>query len=137
MHCKVAYDISSKKKSLDEIAMSVPDEYLMNAAMHEGFLAQSNNLLSTRVDIDELIKLKGAIHEVEHVNGSTYTYLHGDLRMKDDGLSRVAAQRGQNSGLYGAAALIAAVGGGGGGDDPCAMGGRICDGVERVAMPEQ
>jgi hypothetical protein len=34
-HCKVAYNISSKKKSLGEIAMSVDDEYLMNAAMHE------------------------------------------------------------------------------------------------------
>jgi hypothetical protein len=130
-HCKVAYNISSKKKSLGEIAMSVDDEYLMNAAMHEGFLAQSNNLLSTRVDIDELIELEGAIRKVEHVNGSTYTDLHGDLRMNNDGLYRAAAQRGRNSGLYGAAALTAAVGGGGGGDEcPCAMGGHICDGVE-------
>ncbi len=136
-HCKVAYNISSKKKSLGEIAMSVDDEYLMNAAMHEGFLAQSNNLLSTGVDIDELIELEGAICKVEHVNGSAYTDLHGDLRMNNDGLYRAAAQRGQNSGLYGAAALTAAVGGGGGGDDPYAMGGYICDGVERVAMPER
>jgi hypothetical protein len=29
------------------------------------------------------------------------------------------------------------VGGGGGYDDPCAMGIHICDGVERVAMPER
>ncbi len=136
-HCKVAYNISFKKKSLGEIAMSVDDEYLMNAAMHEGFLAPSNNLLSTGVDIDELIKLEGAICKVEHVNGPTYTDLHGDLRMDDDGLYRVTAQTGRNSGLYGAAALTAVVGGGGGGDDPTAMGGHICDGVERVAMPEQ
>ncbi len=39
--------------------------------------------------------------------------------------------------MYGAAALTAVVGGGGGGDDPCAIGGHICDGVERVAMPER
>ncbi len=74
---------------------------------------------------------------MEHVNGSTYTELHGDLRMINDGLYCATAQRGRNSGLYGASALTAAVGGGGGGDDPCAMGGHICDGVERVAMPEQ
>jgi hypothetical protein len=109
----------------------------MNAAMHEGFLVQSNNLLSTGVDIAELIELEGAIRKVEHVNGSTYTDLHGDLRMSNDGLYRAAAQRGQNSGLYGAAALTAAVGEGGGGDDPCAMGGHICDGVERVVMLER
>ncbi len=90
-HCKIAYNISSKKMSLGEIAMSVPNEYLMNAAMHESFLAQSNNLLSTGVDVDELIELEEAIHEVEHVNGSTYTDLHGDSRMSDNGLSRVAA----------------------------------------------
>jgi hypothetical protein len=132
-----ANNISSKKKSLGEIAMSVDDEYLMNAAMHEGFLAQSNNLLSTGVDIDELIELEGAICKVEHVNGSAYTDLHGDLRMNDDGLYCAAAQRGRNSGLYGAAALTAGVGGGGGGDDLFAMGGHICDGVERIAMPEQ
>ncbi len=136
-HCKVAYNISSKKKSLGEIAVSVDDEYFMNAAMHEGFLVQSNNLLSTGVDNDELIELEGVICEVKHVNGSTYTDLHGDLRMNNDGLYRAAAQRGRNSGLHGAAALTAAVGEGGGGDDPCAMGGHICDGVERVAMPEQ
>ncbi len=47
MHCKVAYNFSSKKKSLGVIAMSVDDENLMNAAMYEGFLVQSNNLLST------------------------------------------------------------------------------------------
>jgi hypothetical protein len=46
-HCKVAYNIFSKKKSLGEIAMSVDNEYLMNAAMHKGFLVQSNNILST------------------------------------------------------------------------------------------
>jgi hypothetical protein len=137
MHCKVAYNISSKKKSLGEIAMSVDDEYLMNTAMHEGFLAQSNNLLSTGVDIDELIELKGVICKVEHVNGSTYTDLHGDLRMNDDRLYCAAAQRGRNSGLYGATALTAVLGEGGGGDDPCAMGGHICDGMERVAMPER
>jgi hypothetical protein len=137
-HCKIAYNISSKKKSLGEIAMSVDNEYLMNAAMHEGFLAQSNNLLSTRDDINELIELEGAIRKVEYVSGSTYTDLHGDLRMnKNDGLYCAATQRGWNSGLYGAAALIAVVGEGGGGDDPCAMGDHICDGVERVTMPEQ
>ncbi len=77
------------------------------------------------------------IRKVEHVNGSTYTDLHGNLMMNNDGLYRTAAQRGQNSGLYGDAALTAAVGGGRGGDDPRAMGGHICDGVERVAMPER
>jgi hypothetical protein len=137
IHIARSYNISSKKKSLGEIAMSVDNEYLMNVAMHEGFLAQSNNLLYTGVDIDELIELEEAIHEVEHVNGSTYTDLHGDLRMNNDGLYPAAAQRGWNSGLYGAAALTAAVGGGGGGDDHCAMGGHICDGVERAAMPER
>ncbi len=137
MHCKVAYNISSKKKSLGEIVMSVDDKYLMNAAMHEGFLAQSNYLLSTGVDINELIELEGAICKVEHVNRSAYTDLHGDLRMNNNGLYHATTQRGWNSGLYGAAALTAAVGEGGGGDDPCAMAGHICDGVERVAMPEQ
>ncbi len=41
--------------------------------------------------LDELIKLEGAICKVEHVNGSTYTDLHGDLRMNDDGLYHAAA----------------------------------------------
>ncbi len=104
--------------------------------MHESFLAQSNNLLSTRVDFDKIIKLEVAIHKVEHVNESTYTDLHGDLRMINYGLSRAATQRGQNIVLYGEAALSAPVGGGGGSGDPCAMGSHICDGVERVAMPE-
>jgi hypothetical protein len=57
--------------------------------------------------------------------------------MDEDGLYCATAQREQNSGLYGAAALTAAVGGGGGGDDPRAIGGHMCAGVERVAMPEQ
>ncbi len=74
---------------------------------------------------------------MEYVNGSTYTDLHGDLRMNNNGLYCAAAQRGRNSGFYGAAALTAVVGGGGGGDDPRAMGGHICDGMERVAMPER
>jgi hypothetical protein len=136
-HCKVPYDISSKKNSLGEIAMFVPDEFLQNAAMHEGYLAQSNNLLSTGVDFDELLKLEVVICDVEHENGSTYTDLYGDLRMNNDGLSRAAAQKGQNSGLDGAAALsVIAVGKGRGDDDPCAMGSHICDGVERVILPE-
>jgi hypothetical protein len=136
-HCRVTFNISSKKKSFDEIAMSVPDKYLMNWAMHKGFLAQSNNHLSPGVDFDELIKLEGAICEVEHVNGFTCTDLHGDLRMNNNRLSHTATQRGQNSGFYGATALSAVVGGGGGGGVSCAMGSHICHGVERVAMPEQ
>jgi hypothetical protein len=43
LHCRVAFDISSKKKNRGEIAVSVPDELLLNAAMHEGYLAQANH----------------------------------------------------------------------------------------------
>jgi hypothetical protein len=96
-YCRDAYDISSKKKSIGVIAMSVPDEFLQNASMHEGYLAQSNNLLSTEVDFHELLELEGAICEVEHENGSTYTDLYGDLRSNNNGSSCAAAQRGQNS----------------------------------------
>ncbi len=140
LHCRVAFDISSK--SIGEIAVSVPDELLQNAAMHEGYLAQANHLLSTGFNFHELIELEGAICEVEHENGSTCTDLYGDLRMNNDSLSRAAAQRGQKSGLDGAAALSIAVGGGGGGGDPHAMGSgqegaQICTCMERVALPEQ
>ena len=109
--------------------------------MHEGYLAQATHVLSTRVDVDELIELEGAICEVEHENESTCTvlYHYGDLRMNNNGLSRAAAQRERNSGLDGAAALSAGVGGDGGDGDPPAMGSgqaaHICAGMERVALP--
>jgi hypothetical protein len=123
--------------------MSVPDELLQNVAMHEGCLAQANNLLSTGVDFHELLELEGAICKVELMNGSTYIDLYGDLRMNNDGISRAVTQRGWNSGLDSVAALSAAMGGAGGNDDPRAMGSsvqktaHICAGVERVALPER
>jgi hypothetical protein len=66
MNCRVTFDISSKKKSIGEIAVTVLDELLQNAAMHEGYLEQANHLLSTRVNFHELIELEGAMCEVEH-----------------------------------------------------------------------
>jgi hypothetical protein len=68
--------------------------------------------------------------------------LYCGTRINNHGLSHAAAQRGQSSGLDGAAALSAAVGGGGGGGDPCAMSSsqeaaHICAGMERVALPER
>ena len=75
MHCKLALDISSKKKSRGEIAASISDKLLHDAAMHEGYLTQANRLLSTGVNVDKLMELEGAFCEVEHENGSTYRSL--------------------------------------------------------------
>jgi hypothetical protein len=92
MNCRVTFDISTKKKSRSEIAVSVLDVLLQNTAMHKGYLAQANHLLSTGVYFHDLIELERAICEVEHENGPTFINLYKDLRMNNDGLSCAAAK---------------------------------------------
>ncbi len=61
---------------------------------------QANHTLSTGVNGHELIKLEGAICEVEHEYGSTCANLYRELKKNNNNdLSHAAAQRRQNSGL--------------------------------------
>jgi len=105
MHCEVAYDIFLVKKQSGEIASAVPNEHLRTAALHEGFFGQATHLLSIGVNSDQLIEFEGAIREVEHQNGATWTATHGDMRCNSGGSSRIGDQRGRNTGLNNAAAL--------------------------------
>ena len=99
IHSEVAYEISLGRKSRGEIASSVPEDLLMKAVSSEGYLAQANHLVSTGVNADQLMEFESAIRAVDHKNGATWTELHGDLRVNNDGISRAAAQRARNTGI--------------------------------------